>query len=160
MAPRRSTGRARPELALDVLPGAFGQSSRPAANVGGLQKLVELTAGQQSLAAALLLVDVACRLQLKVLDGHLALTATAAPGVVSLKHLLQVLGLKGRSVFDDLAGRAQPELLMAVSLGMGSQKPHPHHERQQGSEDDNRKCVHRGPSLNGEPRGAAILRNR
>jgi hypothetical protein len=156
----RSTGRARPELALDVLACALGQSSRTAARVGGLQQLVELAVGQEGLAPALLLVDVTHDLHFEVLDGHLALTATAAPRIVRLEHLLQVLGLERLSILDDLTGRAQPELFMAVSLGMYSQKPHPQHERQQGPEDDDRKGVHRGRSLNAEARCTAILGDR
>ena len=47
--------------------------------------------------------------------------------------------------------------LLPIAGGVGSQQPHPHHQRQQASEDHDRERVHRGPSLNRSTPCDAIL---
>ena len=67
-----------------------------------------------------------------------------AAGVGGLQQLVELLGLQCLSVLDDLTGRPQPELLVPIAGGVDAQQPHPHHERQQPSEDHDRERVHRG----------------
>ncbi len=66
------------------------------------------------------MVDVGGDEHLDVLERALGLAATPAPGVVSLEHLVEILGLQRRAVLDDLTGRTQAERTAATTRTDGA----------------------------------------